>query len=81
MVVLSGFTIDQIRDLKPIYILNESTKRIDSKTSVEKILVFEKFTLDPNEEFFIEADEVGGKRNISMHLSNSTILNAKYLKQ
>lgn len=63
--------------LEPIYVYNSSLMRIDGKSKVTKVFVFEKFTISNKKYINVELWEKNGERNIAFKISPNTVLQAK----
>lgn len=64
--------------IRPIEVDRE-IHRIDAKSSCEVIYAFEKFTIGKEKLLLAEVLEQGGDRNISLHIPESFIINARKL--
>ena len=67
----------QEEELSPIFVYNGDKNVIEGKTTLTKVLVFKKFTIDDEKKLFVELWEVGGDRKLEFSITNKDILKVK----
>ncbi len=70
----------QEEEKKPIFVLGGDDKRIESKSTLQRVYVLDKFTISKDKKLFVEIWEANGDRKVEFYVPFKEILNAKQIK-
>lgn len=70
-------TVFQETEMKPLFTSTNSENCIKSESTIQKVFVFDKFTVPDRKEFVIDLWEKDGDRNLAIAINGKSILDAK----
>lgn len=70
-------TVFQETEIKPLFTSTNSENCIKSESTIQKVFVFDKFTVPDRKEFVIDLWEKDGDRNLAIAINGKSILDAK----
>jgi conjugative transposon TraN protein len=65
--------------IEPTFVYNGEKMVVDGKSTLTKVFVFPKFTIDDEKKLFVELWEVGGDRKLEFSITNKEIIRVKNL--
>ncbi|TXH79225.1 MAG: conjugative transposon protein TraN [Thiothrix sp.] len=72
-------TVSQETEMKPLFTSTDSENCIKAESVIQKIFVFDKFTVPQKKEFVIDLWEKDGDRNLAIAIDGKSILDAKMI--
>lgn len=72
-------TVSQETEIRPLFTSADSGNSINAESVVQKVFVFDKFTVPDKKEFVIDLWEKDGDRNLAIAIDGKSILDAKII--